>query len=89
MDNLGFIAAFTSLLLIIAIACSIFDIVLESTGYYWYVAARREIIANILNGAGISRESKIERAKRSIKSDAKIFFFPDVSSVPTSSTKRF
>lgn len=76
MDNLGVIAAFTSLLLIIAIACSIFDIVLESTGYYWYVAARREIIANILNGAGISRESKIERAKRSIKSGAKIFFSP-------------
>lgn len=67
MDNLGVIAAFTSLLLIIAIACSIFDIVLESTGYYWYVTARREIIANILNAAGISRESKIEYAKWSIK----------------------
>lgn len=74
MDNLGVIAAFTSLILIIAIACSIFDIVLESTGYYWYVAARREIVANMLNGMGISRESKIERAKRSIKSGSKIVF---------------
>jgi len=76
VDNLGVIAAFTSLLLIIAIACSIFDIVLESTGYYWYVTARREIIANILNAAGISRESKIEYAKRSIKSGSKIVLSP-------------
>ena len=72
MDNLGIVAAFTSLILIIAIACSIFDIVLGSTGYYWYATARREIIADILKKFGISRESKIEYFKRSMKSSIKI-----------------
>lgn len=64
MVNLGMIAAVTSLLLVFATLCLIFRMVLESTGYYWYAAARREIIASILNNFGISRESRVESIKR-------------------------
>ena len=64
MGNLGMIAAVTSLLLVFATLCLIFRMVLESTGYYWYAAARREIIASILNNFGISRESRVESIKR-------------------------
>ena len=63
MVNLGMIAAVTSLLLVFATLCLIFRMVLESTGYYWYAAARREIIASILNNFGISRESRVESIK--------------------------
>ncbi|WP_313968892.1 hypothetical protein [uncultured Rothia sp.] len=64
MGNLGMIAAVTSLLLVFATLCLIFRMVLESTGYYWYSAARREIIANLLKEFGISRESRVESLKR-------------------------
>ena len=64
MGNLGMIAAVTSLLLVFATLCLIFRMVLESTGYYWYAAARREIIANLLKEFGISRESRVESLKR-------------------------
>lgn len=64
MGNLGMIAAVTSLLLVFATLCLIFRMVLESTGYYWYATARREIIANLLKEFGISRESRVEFLKR-------------------------
>lgn len=48
MGNLGMIAAVTSLVLVVANVVLIFRVILESTGYLWYAAARREIIANLL-----------------------------------------
>lgn len=71
MGNLGMIAAVTSLLLVFATLCLIFRMVLESTGYYWYATARKEIIASILNKFGISRESKVEYLKRLGKASIK------------------
>lgn len=71
MGNLGMIAAVTSLLLVFATLCLIFRMVFESTGYYWYAAARKEIIASILNKFGISRESKVEYLKRFGKASIK------------------
>ncbi|MEZ7692747.1 hypothetical protein O3635_08430 [Rothia mucilaginosa] len=64
MGNLGMIAAVTSLVLVVANVFLIFRVILESTGYYWYAAARREIIANLLKEFGISRESRVESLKR-------------------------
>lgn len=64
MGNLGMIAAVTALALVALTVGLIFLMVLESTGYFWYAAARREMIASILNEFGISRESKFESFKR-------------------------
>lgn len=64
MGNLGMIAAVTALALVASTVGLIFLMVLESTGYYWYAAARKEIIASILNKFGIYRESKFESFKR-------------------------
>ncbi|WP_315432455.1 hypothetical protein [uncultured Rothia sp.] len=64
MGNLGMTAAVTSLVLVVANVFLIFRVILESTGYYWYAAARREIIANLLKEFGISRESRVESLKR-------------------------
>lgn len=64
MGNLGMTAAVTALALVASTVGLIFLMVLESTGYYWYAAARREIIANLLKEFGISRESRVESLKR-------------------------
>lgn len=64
MGNLGMIAAVTSLVLVVANVFLIFRVILESTGYLWYAAARREIIANLLKEFGVSRESRVESLKR-------------------------
>ncbi len=64
MGNLGMIAAVTALALVASTVGLIFLMVLESTGYFWYAAARREIIANLLKEFGISRESRVESLKR-------------------------
>ncbi|WP_424825284.1 hypothetical protein [Rothia mucilaginosa] len=64
MGNLGMTAAVTSLVLVVANVVLIFRVILESTGYLWYAAARREIIANLLKEFGISRESRVESLKR-------------------------
>lgn len=71
MGNLGMIAAVTALALVASIVGLIFLMVLESTGYFWYAAARREMIASILNKFGISRESKFEYFKRFGKASMK------------------
>lgn len=71
MGNLGMIAAVTALALVALTVGLIFLMVLESTGYYWYAAARREIIANLLKEFGISRESKVEYLKRLGKASIK------------------
>ncbi|WP_314893802.1 hypothetical protein [Rothia mucilaginosa] len=71
MGNLGMIAAVTALALVASTVGLIFLMVLESTGYFWYAAARREMIASILNKFGISRESKVEYLKRFGKSSIK------------------
>lgn len=71
MGNLGMIAAVTALALVVATVWIIFLMVLESTGYFWYAAARREMIASILNKFGISRESKFESFKRFGKASIK------------------
>lgn len=57
-------AAVTSLVLVVANVVLIFRVILESTGYLWYAAARREIIANLLKEFGIYRESRVESLKR-------------------------
>ena len=64
MGNLGMIAAVTALALVASTVGLIFLMVLESTGYFWYAAARREMIANLLKEFGISRESRVESLKR-------------------------
>lgn len=64
MGNLGMIAAVTALALVASTVGLIFLMVLEATGYYWYAAARREIIANLLKEFGIFRESRVESLKR-------------------------
>ena len=64
MGNLGMTAAVTALALVASTVGLIFLMVLEATGYYWYAAARREIIANLLKEFGISRESRVESLKR-------------------------
>lgn len=64
MGNLGMIAAVTALALVALTVGLIFLMVLEATGYYWYAAARREIIANLLKEFGIFRESRVESLKR-------------------------
>jgi len=64
LGNLGMIAAVTALALVASTVGLIFLMVLESTGYFWYAAARREIIANLLKEFGISRESRVESLKR-------------------------
>ncbi|WP_311446487.1 hypothetical protein [uncultured Rothia sp.] len=64
MGNLGMTAAVTSLVLVVANVVLIFRVILESTGYLWYAAARREIIANLLKEFGIYRESRVESLKR-------------------------
>ena len=58
------IAAVTALALVASTVGLIFLMVLEATGYYWYAAARREIIANLLKEFGIFRESRVESLKR-------------------------
>lgn len=64
MGNLGMTAAVTALALVASTVGLIFLMVLEATGYYWYAAARREIIANLLKEFGIFRESRVESLKR-------------------------
>lgn len=71
MGNLGMIAAVTALALVALTVGLIFLMVLESTGYFWYATARKEMIASILNEFGISRESKFEYLKRFGKASIK------------------
>lgn len=75
MYSFGTVVAVTALCLVLSIAWTIFDIVLEATGYYWYSAARREIILNVLSYFGIGKETRTEYWKRFGKKEFKNFAY--------------